>query len=339
MTGLHVVPKQTKAGVRWYVYAWRGGPCVHKCDGDRPVLDMAMIAKASAAKCDRAGTQFDTMEEIITGYRAAPEFTDLKPSTQKDYRLWLDRISAKWGTTPLEAFEDRRIRKDIIDWRNEWAGQPRTADKAAVMMGTLLSYGMENGLLSINVAAGIKQLHHVNKSEQVWEDRHWQAMEAHWAAKEWKLAHLLDALKLASLTGLRLGDLIRLDWSQVGDKAIVIDKTRKRDGRAVIPILPELRALLDEREHRTGTILRNSRKQPWTESGLGSVFQKAKPEGFDRTMHDLRGTYVTWLAIKGLTDEQIARIVGWTAKKVGEVRSRYVDEARVVISLVERLSA
>ena len=46
-----------------------------------------------------------------------------------------------------------------------------------------------------------------------------------------------------------------------------------------------------------------------------------------------------FLASRGLTDEQIARIIGWTAAKVGEVRARYVDEARVVVSLVERLSA
>ena len=45
------------------------------------------------------------------------------------------------------------------------------------------------------------------------------------------------------------------------------------------------------------------------------------------------------LAMKGLTDEQIARIIGWSAKRVSEIRARYVDEARVVISLVERLTA
>ena len=334
MTGLHVVSKRKGATVRWYVYAWRGGPCVHKCEGVRPVIDMAMIAKADAMKTGQAALHFDTMEEVITSYRASPEFERLKESTQRDYRLWLDRISAKWGKVPLGAFEDRRIRQDVINWRNEWASQPRTADKASVMLGTLLNHGMEIGLISINVAAGIKQLHHVNKAEQVWEPRHWQAM-----ADAKAPAHLIDALKLASLTGLRLGDLVRLDWAQVADKAIVIDKTRKRDGRAVIPILPELRDHLDARQHRTGTVLRNSRGEPWTESGLGSVFQKAKPQGFDRTMHDLRGTYVTWLAIKGLTDEQIARVVGWTAKKVGEVRARYVDEARVVVSLVDRLTA
>ena len=35
---------------------------------------------------------------------------------------------------------------------------------------------------------------------------------------------------------------------------------------------------------------------------------------------------------------EIARIVGWTARRVSEIRNRYVDETRVVISLIERLN-
>ena len=56
-------------------------------------------------------------------------------------------------------------------------------------------------------------------------------------------------------------------------------------------------------------------------------------------LHDLRGTYVTFLASKRLTDDEISRIVGWTERRIHEIRARYVDEERVVVSLVERLSA
>ncbi|WP_210210337.1 hypothetical protein [Altericroceibacterium spongiae] len=45
------------------------------------------------------------------------------------------------------------------------------------------------------------------------------------------------------------------------------------------------------------------------------------------------------MAVKGLTDDEIARIIGWTTKRVASIRARYVDEARVVIALIERLSA
>ena len=151
--------------------------------------------------------------------------------------------------------------------------------------------------------------------------------------------HIMDALVFASLTGLRLGDLVRLDWAQVGEQAIIVEKTRKRGGRAVIPMYTELRQWLDARTVKTGPVLLNSRKKAWTESGLETVWQRRKPKGFDRTIHDLRGTFVTFLALKGLTDEEIARVVGWTAKRVAQIRARYVDEARTIITLAGRLSA
>lgn len=340
VTKLHIVSKRRpgKPDLH-YIYAWRGGPRIYACEGAKPTVTNEILGAQAKARHETAGRSVPDIDGLITDYQAAPDFTELKKSTKKDYRLWLNRISEKFGRVPVEVFEDRRMRGDVIAWRNTWAERPRTADKAAVMMATLLNWAVENGRIGVNVAAGIKQLHSVNKSDEIWEDRHWTAFEAlNDKGEPICPAHLMDALKLASLTGLRLGDLVRLDWDHVGEKAIVI-VTNKRGGRAVIPIVPELRKHLDAREHRKGTILRNSRGAPWTESGLGSVFQKKQPEGFDRTMHDLRGTYATWLAVKGLTDEQIARIIGWTAKRVSEIRARYVDEARVVVSLVERLSA
>lgn len=335
MSGLHIVRMRLKAGDRWYVYAWRGGPCIHSCDGRRPDITPAMLTAAMEAR--RSPQSTGTVEWLVREYRASPEFKDLRAPTRRDYERSLDRVEARFGPAPLGAFEDRRIRNDIIQWRDEWRAQPRTADKVLVMLQTLLSWAVERGFLAINAAHGIKLIHTADRSDLVWEDRHWKALAA--KGKDGKPIcppQLMTALKLISMTGLRLGDVIRLDWDHVGEKAIVL-KTKKRGGRAAIPIFPELRALLDAQPHRTGTVLRNSRDKAWTESGLGSVFQKAKPAGFDRTMHDLRGTYVTWLAVKGFTDEEIARVIGWTAKRVAEIRARYVDEARVVISMVDRM--
>lgn len=331
MTKLHVVRKPRRGLDRWYVYAWRGGPCIHQQDGDRPQIGPELLDKAAQARREGAGAHEDTFNTVIDEYRQGPDFERLKPSTQRDYRRWLDRASERFGTAPLTAFNDNRMRREIITWRDTWAHQPRTADKATVMMGTLLSWAEERGMVAVNVAARIKQLHRANRADQVWEPRHLRAMIG-------APPQLRDALKLSLLTGLRLGDLVRLEWANVGDRAIILT-TRKRKGRAVIPILPALRHFLKrlKRDHESGPVLRNSRGKAWTESGLGSVFQKSKPAGFDRRIHDLRGTYVTWLATKGLTDDEISRIVGWTAKRVADIRSRYVDEARVVVSLVERL--
>lgn len=334
VTHLHPVRKRLKHGSRWYIYAWRGGPQIAVQDGERPVITSDLIAKADSERAKLRGPSAGTVQWLIGEYRDSPQFQRREKSTKRDYNLWLDRIEAEFGDFYLELFQDVRTRSIIDDWRNQWAHQPRTADKAVVTLSTLLNWARrERGLLGINVASEMSLLHTANKSDEVWEERHARAMVD-------CPPQLRGALKLAWMTGLRLGDLVTLPIEAVGPKAIVLT-TRKRKGRAVIPILPALRHHLDRLigDRTTGTVLLNSRKKPWTESGLGTVFQRSKPKGFDRTIHDLRGTYVTWLATKGLTDEEIARIVGWTAKRVSEIRARYVDEARVVVSLVERLSA
>lgn len=336
VSGLHLVAKTRAGGKRWYVYAWRGGPCIHQQDGARPVITPDILSAQQRALQQHFGPKSaNDIDSLITAYETSPDFTGLKKSTKRDYRLWLTRISQRFGNAPVAAFHDRRMRGDIIEWRNLWAHQPRTADKASVMMATLLGWAVENGRLDVNVAAGIRQLHAVNRADLIWEERHWQAVQAE---KDFP-AHVMAAITLASLTGLRLGDLVRLDWAQVGDKAIIVEKTRKRGGRAVIPIHAELKTWIDSQTKRTGPVLLTTRGTAWTESGLQTIWQRRKPKDFDRTIHDLRGTFVTFLAIKGLTDEEIARIVGWTAKRIAEIRARYVDEARVIVSLADRLSA
>lgn len=332
MHKLHIVAKRRKQGLRWYVYAWRGGPQIHVQDVEPPVIDPALLDKAAKARQSLAGSRERTLDGVIDDYRSSPEYNRLRDSTKRDYRLWLDRVSERFGPCPLAVFEDRRMRKDIVTWRNGWAGKPRTADKAAVMISTLLSWAIEQGELSVNVAAKIPMLHKADKSDEIWERPQMRAFAR--APK-----HLRNALLLAGLTGLRLGDLVALDWRQVGDKAIIFERTSKRGGRAVIPVLPETRTLLDRLGKREGPVLKNTRDKGWTASGLETIFQRAKPKGFDRTIHDLRGTFATRLIMAGLTDEQAAMILGWTAKRIAAIRARYVNEERVIISLAERLSA
>lgn len=336
MAGLHVVRKQLKLHDRYYVYAWRGGPCIHSQDDRPPIITHQILAKQQAAKAEQFGRSKEGFEAIIIdGYRSSPEFTQLEASSQRDYKLWLTRIAERFGNTPIRAFEDRRMRGDIIEWRDTWQDQPRSADKASVMMSTLLGWAVERGILRVNVASRIKQLHKADRSDLIWEAEHWEAI---YQAKVPE--HLLDALKVGSWTGLRLSDLVRLDWGHVGQKAVIMG-TKKRKGRAVIPILPEFRAWLDavHEDKRFGPVLKNSRGKAWTESGLGSVFQKNKPESFDRRIHDLRGSFCTMLIMKGLTDQEAALIMGWTSQRVANVRARYVNEERVIVNLLDRLTA
>ena len=156
-----------------------------------------------------------------------------------------------------------------------------------------------------------------------------------------ELAHAVD---LASHTGLRLGDLIRLSWSHVGEDAIVLRTGKSRQRReAIIPLYDELRVVLDRIPKIATTVLTTSRRKPWTASGLSSAIQRAKAaakwEGKDLHFHDLRGTAATRFYTAGLSVRVIAEIMAWEEETVERIIHRYVGRGAATRAVIAQLNA
>lgn len=352
--GPHIVTVR-KLGhpARHYVYAWRGGPQVSVVvGGPKPKLTTDMI-RAIAKAHEERGPQAaeDTIAGLIKAYRSSPEWNKLAKSTKPTWTMWLDRIEAKFGKARLAVFDDRRIRGDILDWRDQWADKPRSADMAIQVLSRLLSWGENRGRLTRNHAIGIGQLYAANRSDLIWMPADFDAFNAK------ATVEVREGVELAACTGLRRGDLVEVPWSAVGDHAIVW-QTGKSRGRAriVIPLLPETRALLErikarhaaemedlkpeKRKPLPETILANSFWKPWTAMGFGSRFNDAKRDsGITLNLHDVRGTFATRCMKAGLTDQEVADILGWSTKDVATIRVKYVDQARVVVAIGERIAA
>ena len=179
MSGLHVVKKKTRAGLTWYVYAYRGGPQILKKEGGtKPVITKDMLQEAFDLK--REGAPAGTLSWLAAKYRGSGEFTDdISDETRRDYRKSMDRIEEKYGAASLKVFEDWRMRELIMSWRDDnWRSQPRTADKVIVMLGTILSWAQQRGLITKNIAHGIPMIHKADRSDLVWETSHWAAIRA-----------------------------------------------------------------------------------------------------------------------------------------------------------------
>ncbi|MBW6531890.1 tyrosine-type recombinase/integrase [Sphingomonas sp. RRHST34] len=351
--GLHIVTKRRPGKTLiHYVYAWRGGPLIHRAEGPRPRITAAISDAAAEARAARRDDEAKglTIKGLIQLFCAAPEFTRLAKSTQTSHNTWLTRIEERFGKWPLALFNDRRTRADILDWRDRWADKPRSADAAMQTFTRLLSWGYDRGKLRENVAKGIGQLYDANRSEVIWEAEDFEKVAAVASVE------VNEGVALAAFTGLRRGDLVKLPWSAIGEHAIVW-KTNKSRGRnlATVPLLPETKALLarirarhademaklteDKRRPLPETVLSNTRWQPWTPTGFGSRYDDAKKAaGIDKHLHDLRGTFVTRCCIAGLNDREIADIVGWDTKDVASIRAKYADQARVVVAIGERLA-
>lgn len=340
--GLHVVARRRKGKpVRWHVYAWRGGPCIHRSEGGpRPTLPPEAINRYQEAIKSRTQPSRDTLAGLSGTWRSSAAWQNMSPSTRKQWAYVLSEIEEKWGAVPLSVFDDRRVRAKIVGWRDTAAATPRKADYRIQVLSALLGYGRMIGLLAHNFAEGIPGLYKGGQREAIiWTQDEVDAWQA-------ATQPVRDAINLARLTGLRRGDLIALPLDACGEHAIVW-RTSKSGKRAIvsIPLLPALADLIADLRSRSraegvGTLLVNSAGKSWTPDGLGSSFTDArKTLGLpDKHLHDFRGTYATELCRAGLTNQEIGRIMGWTERQVDTIRRLYVDEAAVVVAIGQRIA-
>jgi integrase len=364
--GIHVVRAARKGKpIRWYVYAWRGGPCVMQTTGaSRPRLNGDVLKAITAAREAERAPDPTTLLSLIRQWRSqdparpsSPEWSALSASTKKTWGSALDRIEEKWGETPLAVWNDRRMVAKVVARRDSRAATPRAADIGVTVLRALLEFGRLRGRVVFNAAANIPQLYrNGQRAEIIWTDDDIARFAN--AAKELGLQHLVDGLRLAALTGLRRADLVTLTWAQVGEFAIVKKALKRSAGKRrhmTMPRIPALDTLLEElrsRKRRDGveTVLVNSYGDPWSGDGFGGSFNRVRDaaaivhidedsgEKIRKHLHDVRGTFCTKLLTEAdLSDREAADIMGWSPERVAAIRRVYVDQSKILVALGERL--
>lgn len=344
LPGAHrIVRPRPDGGVTAYWYAWRGGPQILKVTAASDALLQLEIARAlpdaiAAYRAERTpSADRKYLYSLITRYLESAEFANCAPRTQRDRRKQLDRVRADLGELELVAFEAKKARATLIGWRDKFKATPKTADDLLGALSLVLSWAVDRGEIRTNPVKGFPRIYSGNRADVIWTPENLEAIRPHCAPE------LDHAIRLAVLTGLRQGDLLKVTWAAVREDSIVWQTAKSRRRRtAVIPITDELRALLAEIPRRDSvTILNSSRKRPWTQDGLNSAIQRAKADAKDAAIkssgdpeastgledlrwNDLRGTAATNFIRAGLPLADVATIMGWEPGKVQEIALRYV---------------
>jgi integrase len=330
------IAKVTAKG-RTYYYAWRGGPRLRGEPGS-PEFHVSYNEAIESIRTPQPGR----FKSLVVLYKGSLDYAKLADSTRRNWSPWLDRIADYFGELRIAQFDrPEKIRPVIRRWRNQWADKPRTADYGMQVLSRVLSYAVDPlGKLAGNPCEGIKQLYSGDRSEIIWTD----ADIAQLKAAKGCSAEIAHAVDLAAHTGLRLGDLLRLCWSHVGDDAIVIATGKSNQRReAIIPLYDGLRDVLARIPKRSPTILTNSRHKPWKRmNAFATVFVRAKTAAgmADRDLHfhDLRGTAATRFYNGGLSARVIAEIMGWEEEHVSRIIRRYVGRSAATKALIRQLN-
>lgn len=345
---------------RFYIYAYKGGPRIHVHEGERkpkrlPPEALRRLAEAEEALSAEPAHLF---RHVIREWQRSADWEKLEATTRKVWQGHVDRIEARWGEFTYRVWDDPRMAAKVVKWRDERKATPRTADIGVTVLKALLKWAKLNGYVPINVAVDIPQIaSSADREEIVWTADDIARFTA--KAVELKQAHITDGLRLAALTGFRRADLVSLTFDHIGQFAVsktALKKSRGKRRRAVIPMTEELESLLAElrtryRAEGVNTVLVNSFGRPWSGDGYGGSFNRIRDaagiahtdeDGTTRLkhLHDVRGTFCTMLiADCGLTDEEAAPIMAWSKERIGRIRRVYVDDARVVVAIGERIAA
>lgn len=361
-SGLHFVRRATAKGTVWYIYAWRGGPRVLRVAGEeRPVLTAVQISAVieflTAHRTGALDPRDQNLGWLTRTWRESPEWKAFSDKTQKNWSSALRVIERKWGKLPVMQFYDEEMIPQIIEWRDSRQSTPRAADTGISVLRSLLKFGRFRVGSMTNIAAGIPAIYGGgNRAEIIWLDEEIERFVA--AAKERGKPALADAIRLAALTGLRRSDLVTVSQLHLKPAAIFKKALKKSGGKrrhVTIPRISALQNLLDElgskpRKEGIETILVDDNGRSWTpdrltlefaiirdELGIAHVDEETG-EVRKKHLHDLRGTFVTKLILETeLSDEQIARIMGWSVDEVETIRIVYVDQEAYALGLGNRI--
>lgn len=317
---------------RVYHYAWRGGPRLQGVPGSPEF--MAAYADALAS---RKVSDDGKVRGLVALYRASPDFTGLAPTTRKIWARWLDRVVERFGDYRVGLFDHPdKVRPVIKRWRDTWADRPRSADYAIQVLSRVLAFAVEMDRISVNPCKGIKSLYSGDRSDTVWTDDDLAAIRRHASPEVW------HGINLAAHTGFRAEDLRRLSWSHIGEFEIVIPTSKSGGGKsAFVPLYDDLRAILASIPRRSTTVLTNEKGRPWKDGPNGTGFREARAEalpGRDLHFHDLRGTFATRAHMAGLSNREIAELLGWEEARVDQIIRRYVGRKAIAEGMIRKLN-
>lgn len=285
-----------------------------------------------------------TFQEVINEFLASSEFNKLGERTKLDHRrniMHEKGIEIEFGTAPIGAFDEKRIRKEVLSWRDSFSAG--TGDNMMSTMQRLVSFGYERGMIGEHHLLKIKKTVKSNRAHVIWTREEIDLFEKF--APEYVSRILIVAVE----TGYRPGDMRLLDRSHFEERAgtdgRIVMRTQKSRGRnyATVPVTPRLAKLVKSLPESQTRIIVGANGKPLKHSAkLGQIvteWRKKLEIREELRLYDARGTAVTRLVRAGCTLSELAAHMGWSFQHAAHMLERYAAlDPEMTDSILEKVS-
>lgn len=257
-----------------------------------------------------------TIADLADDYEESQLFQSKPLGTRKYYGSTLRRIREHLGEFPVNDLQRRDIQL-VLD--NEMVG-PGAHNAFLSVLGLIYTFARKREKTELEPTKDFDKQD--TGSHEAWPE--------HVVEAGLKAAHDRTrlAVHLLYFTGQRIGDVMKMRWSDVTDDRVFVVQ-QKTGKKLKIPLLSELRAELARTPKRGITIITNHLGQQMTPQRVRQELKKlCEDMGYQLVPHGLRRNAVVSLLEAGCTVAETASITGQTFKIV-EYYAAEVDQGRL----------
>lgn len=204
-------------------------------------------------------------------------------------------------------------------------GGAGTATRTVGLLGGILTYAVEAGIITTNPAHGLRKPKDSVRERRLTE-KEYRTLGAmlREAEKEEKYATTVDIIRQIALTGCRRSEMIGLKWIEADTDASCLRLIDSKEGTSVRPIgLPVVEFMEARRKTRTGSYVFPGYGEDNAFGGFPNHWRqlfRSSPLA-DVTPHVLRHSFASVGNDLGFTEVTIAALVGHAK---GSVTSKYI---------------
>jgi len=276
------------------------------------------LKREKEIELERGQAKLPISKIIPDVFREYKEYARLK-KTPETFKTDNQQLQKFFDFTKAHYLRDIKT-KTIQLYLQDLAGKkkkPKTINNYLIIIKAFLNYCKHQGYIYDNPADSIKKLK-VPKDPP----RYFSRDEIKRLLEASGKSHLYPLIQTALYTGMRIGEIIKLEWPQVDfqNKSIIIKGTTAKSKKfRLIPIHDKLYSVLHPLKQNTGYVFTYKGKKYSKEpsQAFSTILDKAEIE--DAGFHTLRHTFASWFLMSGGSIYELSKILGHASVETTQI--------------------